>query len=31
VQYVAQRALKQAFAGLLVVIGSMILYQYLTV
>ena len=31
VQYVPQRALKQAFAGLLVVIGSMILYQYLTV
>ena len=31
VQYVPQRALKQAFALLLVVIGSMILYQYLTV
>lgn len=31
VQYVPQRALKQAFAGLLVVVGSMILYQFLTV
>ena len=31
VQYVPQRALKQAFSLLLVVIGSMILYQYLTV
>lgn len=31
VQYVPQRALKKAFAVLLVVIGSMILYQYLTI
>ncbi len=31
VQYVPQRALKKAFALLLVVVGSMILYQYLTI